>query len=87
MSSGVSWRQAPPENTSYDMGHSPDWVRFILERPMAADPGKITNYSNGDSHLLSAVLQNVTGKTALELAQRTLFARLGIQDVAWDHDL
>jgi CubicO group peptidase (beta-lactamase class C family) len=86
MSSGISWYQSPPDNTSDDMGHSPDWVRFTLQRPMAADPGKITNYSDGDSHLLSAALQNVVGETALEFARRKLFAPLGIQDVAWDHD-
>jgi CubicO group peptidase (beta-lactamase class C family) len=86
MSSGISWHQAPPENTSDDLGHSPDWVRFILQRPMAADPGNITNYSNGDSHLLSAALQNAVGETALEFAQRKLFAPLGIQNVAWDQD-
>ena len=86
MSSGISWRQSPPDNTSDDMGHSPDWVRFILQRPMAADPGKLTNYSNGDSHLLSAALQNAVGETVLRFAQKKLFAPLGIQDVAWDHD-
>jgi CubicO group peptidase (beta-lactamase class C family) len=86
MSSGISWCQSPPDNTSDDMGHSPDWVRFILQRPMAVDPGKVTNYSNGDAHLLSAVLQKAVGETALEFAQRNLFAPLGIQDVAWDHN-
>jgi CubicO group peptidase (beta-lactamase class C family) len=86
MSSGISWRQSPPDNTSDEMGHSPDWLRFILQRPMAADPGKITNYSNGDSHLLSVVLQHAVGETAFELAQRSLFAPLGIHDVAWDRD-
>jgi CubicO group peptidase (beta-lactamase class C family) len=86
MSSGISWHQSPPDNTSDDMGSSPDWVRFILQRPMAADPGKITNYSNGDSHLLSVVVQNAVGETALGFAQRNLFAPLGIQDVVWDHD-
>ena len=86
MSSGILWRQSPPDNTSDDMGHSPDWVRFILQRPMTDNPGRITNYSNGDSHLLSAVLQNAVGKTALELAQRKLFGPLEINEVAWDHD-
>jgi CubicO group peptidase (beta-lactamase class C family) len=86
MSSGISWNQSPPDNTSDDMGHSRDWVSFILQRPMAADPGRTTNYSNGDSHLLSAALQNAVGKTALEFAQRNLFTPLGIRDVAWDHD-
>jgi CubicO group peptidase (beta-lactamase class C family) len=39
---------------------------------MAAEPGSVTNYSNGDSHLLSAVLR--------------LFEPLGIGDVTWDAD-
>jgi CubicO group peptidase (beta-lactamase class C family) len=86
MSSGISWHQSPPDNTSDEMGHSPDWLRFILQRPMAADAGKITNYSNGDSHLLSVVLQDAVGETALEFAQKRLFAPLGIRDVAWDRD-
>jgi len=86
MSSGISWHQSPPDNTSDEMGHSPDWLRFILERPMGADPGTVTNYSNGDSHLLSAVLQNVVGETALDFAKARLLGPLGIQDVAWDHD-
>src|SRR5205823_9895240 len=33
MSSGISWPQTPRENASDEMGRSPDWVRFILERP------------------------------------------------------
>ena len=73
MSSGISWHQSPPDNTSDDMGSSPDWVRFILQRPMAADPGKITNYSNGDSHLLSVVVQNAVGETALGFRPGSVF--------------
>ncbi len=86
MSSGIDWRQSAPDNTSDEMGRSSDWVRFILDRPMAAEPGSVTNYSNGDSHLLAAVLQKATGMTALDFAHRRLFARLGIDDVAWDSD-
>ena len=86
MSSGISWHQSPPDNTSDQMGHSPDWLQFILKRPMMAEPGSLTNYSNGDSHLLSAALQDAVGATALEFARSKLFAPLGIEDVAWDHD-
>jgi CubicO group peptidase (beta-lactamase class C family) len=86
MSSGISWSQAASENTSDQMGHSADWVRFIFDRPMAAEPGSVTNYSNGDSHVLSAVLQRATGKTALDFARTRLFQPLGIEDVAWDAD-
>jgi CubicO group peptidase (beta-lactamase class C family) len=86
MSSGLEWHQSPPDNTSDAMGHSPDWVRFILERPFAAAPGREQNYSNGDAHLLSAVLQAAVGEPALAFARDRLFAPLGIDDAAWDHD-
>jgi CubicO group peptidase (beta-lactamase class C family) len=86
MSSGILWPQSASENASDQMGRSQDWLRFILERPMAAEPGSVTNYSNGDSHLLSAVLQEATGATALEFGRRRLFSPLGIQDVSWDSD-
>lgn len=86
MTSGISWHQSPPDNTSDRMGHSADWVRFILEQPMTAEPGSVTNYSNGDAHLLSAALQNAVGATAFAFARRALFGPLGIADVGWDHD-
>jgi len=86
MSSGIFWPQSASENASDQMGRSSDWVRFILDRPMAAEPGSVANYSNGDSHLLSAILQTATGVTALEFARKHLFDPLGISDVAWDAD-
>src|SRR5260370_10557916 len=86
MSSGIFWPQTRSVNASDEMGRSSDWVRFILDRPMAAEPGSVTNYSNGDSHLLSAILQKATGTTALDFARKRLFEPLGISDVAWDSD-
>ncbi len=86
MSSGIFWPQTRSANASDEMGRSSDWVRFILDRPMAAEPGSVTNYSNGDSHLLSAILQKATGTTALDFARKRLFEPLGISDVAWDSD-
>ena len=86
MSSGIFWSQSASENASDQMGRSSDWIRFILDRPMSAEPGSVTNYSNGDSHLLSAVLQKATGATALDFARKRLFEPLGIRDVAWDSD-
>jgi CubicO group peptidase (beta-lactamase class C family) len=86
MSSGISWPQSGRDNVSDQMGRSPDWVKFILDRPMAAAPGTVTNYSNGDSHLLSAIIGKVTDSTALEFARKRLFGPLGISDVHWASD-
>ena len=87
MSSGISWPQYGPDNVSDKMGKSPDWVKFILDRPIAAAPGTVTNYSNGDSHLLSAIIGKVTRSTALDFGRERLFDPLGVSDIRWDSDL
>lgn len=83
MTSGIDWPQYGPNNISDKMGKSNDWVKFILDRPMAAEPGDQANYSNGDSHLLSAIIQKTTGKKALDFGWDHLFRPLGISDVTW----
>ncbi len=87
MTSGIDWPQYGPNNINNKMTRSNgDWVRFILERPMAAEPGSQPNYSNGDAHLLSAIIQKATGETALDFGWEHLFQPLGISDVRWDYD-
>ena len=68
------------------MERSPDWQQFVLDRPMAAAPGTLFYYDSGNSHLLSAILSKVTGKSALDYARETLFGPLGIEDVLWRGD-
>ncbi len=66
-----------------EMRQSPDWVQFMLDLPMAEEPGARFEYCNGASFLLSAVVQEATGTNALEFAEKHLFAPLGISDVVW----
>jgi CubicO group peptidase (beta-lactamase class C family) len=84
MNSGIDWPQYGPNNVSDEMGHSPNWVEFILRRPMAAKPG--SNYSNGDAHLLSALIQRATGEDSLEFGWKHLFQPLGIPRPRWFRD-
>ncbi len=87
MTSGIDWPQYGPDNINDKMTRSnDDWVRFILERPMTAEPGRQPNYSNGDAHLLSAIIQKATGETALDFGWKHLFQPLGISDIRWDYD-
>ena len=65
------------------MRDSEDWVQFMLDLPMAEEPGTRFEYCNGASYLLSAIVQNSTGMSALEYAQKRLFCPLGITDVEW----
>lgn len=88
MTSGLYWDEGVNGGlTSFlAMERSPDWVQYILDRAMAADPGSAFYYNSGNSHLLSAILTKVTGRSALDYAREKLFGPLGIEDVTWRHD-
>jgi CubicO group peptidase (beta-lactamase class C family) len=91
MSSGLAWPESAASyssssNIMNQMMRSSNWVRFVLERPMVAEPGTRFNYSSGDSHLLSAVLHEATGMSALSYARTRLFEPLGISRVYWPAD-
>jgi CubicO group peptidase (beta-lactamase class C family) len=66
-----------------EMRRSDDWVQHMLDLPMAEAPGTHFEYCNGGSFLLSALLQEATGQTALEYGRENLFSPLGISDVDW----
>lgn len=65
---------------------SPDQVQYALDIPMATVPGTIFNYDTCASHLLSAIIERVTGNTTFEYAQEKIFEPLGITHVHWEHD-
>jgi CubicO group peptidase (beta-lactamase class C family) len=59
-------------------GASRDWVRHILGRRLATNPGTGFAYSSATSQLLSAVVADATGQSTLALARARLFGPLGI---------
>ncbi|WP_426265809.1 serine hydrolase domain-containing protein [Sphingomonas sp. LHG3443-2] len=65
---------------------SPNWVRYALSRPFAADPGGEMLYSTGSSHLMSAVLTRASGRSTHALAQEWLAEPLGIDLPPWPRD-
>jgi CubicO group peptidase (beta-lactamase class C family) len=60
-----------------------DWVKYMIDLPMAEKPGTCFEYCNGASFLLSAILQKQTGMNALSFAEKNLFGPLGISKVSW----
>ena len=67
----------------HQMEQSQDWVQFMLDLPMAEAPGTRFEYCNGASFLLSAIIQETAGMSALVFAEEHLFGPLGISDVEW----
>jgi CubicO group peptidase (beta-lactamase class C family) len=68
------------------MRSQPDWVQAALDRKMTSQPGTSFCYDSPGMHLLSAILQEVTGMTEVDFARQVLFEPLGIREVAWESD-
>src|SRR6266571_4206472 len=86
MRSGLDCHVGHGEITLSHMMGSPDWIQFMLDLPMVADPGSRFEYCSGGMHLLSGVVTRATGVNTFDFARRELFGPLGIADVAWPAD-
>jgi CubicO group peptidase (beta-lactamase class C family) len=89
MTSGLDWDEGlggGKEQSLLELRRSPDWVQYILDRPSAHAPGETFYYNSGGSHLLSAIITKLTGKSAADYANEKLFGPLGIAAPAWGHD-
>ena len=75
MTSGLEWTEPLDgrPDSMFEMERSPDWVKFILDRPMSSTPGDAFNYNSGNPHLLSAIITKLTGVSALDYAKSKLF--------------
>jgi CubicO group peptidase (beta-lactamase class C family) len=84
MTSGLAWIE---NNQTYaGLSRSPDWVDFVMDKPMLDKPGTRFNYNSGCAHLLSAIVQLKTGRNTRAFAQDTLFKPLGISRYQWEVD-
>ena len=78
MRSGLEWQETP--DTRNAQQRSPDWIQFLLDKPVIAPPGSQWNYCSGCSHILSAILHETTGMNPRDFAEQYLFKPLGISD-------
>jgi CubicO group peptidase (beta-lactamase class C family) len=87
MRTGIEWhetdRPLDETNTTYQLEHSDDWIRFTLAQPSDAEPGTKWVYNSGGSQLMSEVIRSATGEHVDSYAERHLFAPLGIRDYHW----
>jgi CubicO group peptidase (beta-lactamase class C family) len=87
MTAGLDWSTATLERPNFgEMINSPDWVQYVLDRPMKNDPGTQFVYNSGGSHLLAVLVEEKTGESLLDFAQTNLFSLLGIQPGNWQQD-
>lgn len=86
MTSGLDCTSRAGEITLQQMRASPDWVQFVLDLDVIAEPGTRFSYCSPGMHLLSSILQQATGMSALEFARVNLFEPLGIREAYWSAD-
>lgn len=84
MTSGLDWVEG--DSIYRAMYMSQNWVKLVMDLPMAADPGKEFLYCSGCSHVLSAIVQQATGENLRDFAQANLFGPLGIENFTWESD-
>jgi CubicO group peptidase (beta-lactamase class C family) len=83
MTTGLQWNEDvpydDPTSDSSLMEATDDWVRYVIDKPMAADPGTLFNYSSGATELLAYIFKQETGQDIDAYGERHLFAPLGIR--------
>jgi CubicO group peptidase (beta-lactamase class C family) len=85
MRSGFQWDEDNYDeyNDFFAMEDSDDWAQYVLDRPMANEPGSTFYYNSGNSHLLATIINITTGMTPLAFADQYLFGPLGITNRLW----
>ena len=82
MTTGLDWNEEvaydDPKNDSSLMEAADDWVQYVIDRPMAQEPGRVFNYSSGVSELLAHIFEKETGQDIEQYGAKYLFAPLGI---------
>jgi CubicO group peptidase (beta-lactamase class C family) len=88
MTAGLEWNEDlpynDPKNSCDAMEANYDWVQYVINQPMAAEPGKVFAYSSGVTQLLSHIFKKATGKNVDDYAAKYLFQPLAIP-YHWKH--
>jgi CubicO group peptidase (beta-lactamase class C family) len=88
MTAGLEWHEDvaydDPKNSADIMEASHDWVQYVIDQPMADDPGQKFVYNSGATILLAQVFKKITGKNIDEYAAEHLFRPLGMR-YNWKH--
>lgn len=87
MRMGTEWNEnlpySDPRNSEIAMEFAPDRYRFVLDRPMVAEPGSGWIYNGGATALIARLITKGSGQPIDVYAREKLFAPLGIDRFEW----
>jgi CubicO group peptidase (beta-lactamase class C family) len=72
------------EDSTSAITKTDNWVRTFLSLPIKNRPGSAFLYNSGATYMLSAVVQNVTGRKVIDYLEPRLFRPLGIAGMTWE---
>jgi len=83
MTAGLAWTEDvpydDPRSDSSLMEATDDWVQYVIDKPMAAEPGKVFDYSSGVSELLAHIFLKETGQDIDSYGEKYLFRPLKME--------
>lgn len=74
------------ENNLIPVIQTHDWIYQTFRLPLLSDPGQKFRYNSLETHLLSAIITKVSGKSARDFAEENLTGLMGIEIVDWKPD-
>lgn len=90
MTMGTEWDEelpySDPKNSEIAMNRAPDSLRYVLDRPLVAEPGTRWTYNGGATEVAAALIARGNGGDFLAFAEERLFAPLGITEYRWITD-
>jgi CubicO group peptidase (beta-lactamase class C family) len=88
MSSGFDWNEwtVPPGDPNYDtylFNTSYDPIRYILSKPVVAEPGTLFNYNGATVDLLGEIIRLTSEIKLDQFSETYLFGPINIEDYQW----
>jgi CubicO group peptidase (beta-lactamase class C family) len=89
MSAGLQWNEwsYPVGDARNDLtkwfNFDGDLLRFVLERPLVADPGALFTYNGGLTNVLGEAIRRLSGLRLDDFSVTYLFGPLGVTDLSW----
>jgi len=74
------------ENNLIPVVTTSNWLRETFRLPLLYDPGQKFSYNSLQTHLLSVIITEVTGRSALMFANANLLGPMGIEIIEWRTD-
>lgn len=65
------------------MRQSPDWIKYVLDLPMASEPGARFSYNSATTFLIGRVVARASGEPLPVFSRKHLFEPLDITDCCW----